>query len=391
MDQCESQAAARPIQNMRITFWGVQGSCAIFPSPNGMQEYTRRLLTYALERTFADIQAAGGVAELLGGAAAPPSIERYHRRIGLPDLPFYGGETTCVEVETSEGNIILFDAGSGIRRCSLSVVRRCEGRTDRKLHLFGTHEHLDHRSGWSFARFFYVEPAFTVHVYGPHQFLHALDDHYGLFSQRIGQSTYIDDPVDYTMMAAKFHATELRPEFYTPARPVGWEVRGLAEPIHIGGTTVQPFELYHATTVCLGYRVEHGGKSFVFCTDHELRHAETGGARQQRSIEAEHRLRERCRDADVAYFDAQYYLDEYLGKKGIGNLPAFPRVDWGHSCIEDGIERADRCRIGRTYLGHHDPERPWAERLEIDQALMARSKNSPHGIRLADGEMTVDV
>src|SRR3954467_13795407 len=166
-------------------------------------------------------------------------------------LPKHSGDTTCVEIETSEGNIILLDAGSGIRRCSLSIVDRWQDRPDRTLHIFGSHEHLDHRIGLTFSRFCYVQDnPFNVHLYGSFQFLHALDQHYGLFSRQISDLTYLDDPVDFAMMSAKFSATRIvPPRADIPApHPQGrasdqlkrfWPTRDLS-PIQIGRTTITP-------------------------------------------------------------------------------------------------------------------------------------------------------
>src|ERR1051325_5784446 len=230
-------AAARPVQNMRVTFWGVQGSCPIFPTPFGIQEYSRRLANYTLNKAFDELQKLAkqspdgrvNINELLGGPPTRSAIETYQRQIGLPDLPIYGGETTCVEVETSEGNILIFDAGSGIRRCSLEIIGRWAERKDRTLHIFGSHEHLDHRIGLTFARFCYVEPnPFKLCVYGSYQFLHALDQHYGLFSREVSETTYVDDPVDYTTMPASFTGIELRRADDTMVRPKRyWEVHSV--------------------------------------------------------------------------------------------------------------------------------------------------------------------
>ncbi|MGE5609901.1 MAG: MBL fold metallo-hydrolase [Bacillota bacterium] len=340
----------QPTQNLRMTLWGVQGSCPIFPTRDDIQEYSRRLATL---------------------------IASNPERIGLPELPLYGGETTCVEVETSDGDILLFDAGSGLRRCSADIAARWQNRADRVLHLFGSHEHLDHRSGLSFARFCYVGGnPYTIHVYGSQPFLRALDKHYGLFSKKASDVTYLDDPIDYTMMAARFQGVEI------PADP---------QPIRIGNTLVQPFDVYHSKTRCLAYRIEHKGKAFVFCTDHELRHGpDEQDPRQQRSRAAEERLRAMSRDADVAYFDGQYYREEYLGKKGIGSAPPMPRLDWGHGCIEDILERTIACNIRHTLIGHHDPERPWAERAEIDQQLRQSCEGKDYRIQLADEGLVVE-
>jgi phosphoribosyl 1,2-cyclic phosphodiesterase len=321
-------------------------------------------------------------------------------------LPNHSGDTTCVEVETSDGNVILLDAGSGIRRCSLSIVDRWQNRPqkDRNLHIFGSHEHLDHRIGLTFSRFCYVEQnPFNLHLYGSFQFLHALDQHYAVFSRQISELTYLDDPVDYTMMSANFTATEfstgradipVRHPFRRATDQLKrfWPTRDLS-PIHIGRTTITPFEVYHVIPCCLGYKIEHDGKTFVFATDHELRRgpADAKNDRQKRSDEAEATLRRLCQNADLAYMDGQYFLDEYLGKKGIGSFPPMSRLDWGHSCIEDVIDRAVATNTRRTLIGHHDPERDWAQRQRINEHLSKLSAGKPNQIQLADADLVVEL
>ena len=397
-----TDAAAAPAQNMRITFWGVQGSTPIFPTPYGVQEYSRRLAVYVLGRAVEQMQHLAksskdgrfSIRDLIGGEPTRANIEAYQERVGLPELPFYGGETTCVEIETDEGNVIILDAGTGIRRCSLEIVKRWETRKERVLHIFGSHEHLDHRSGLTFSRFCYTEPnPYTINVYGSYQFLHALDQHYGLFSRRISDTTYVDDPVDYTTMPATFKGLEFtRPGDTTPRKHRYWDSHDMTQPIRIGKTTITPFEVYHVIPVCLGYKIEHNGRTFVFATDHERRRGpDPNDPRQQRSEAAEARLDQYCKEADLAYLDGQYLLEEYLGNKGIGTLTAIPRLDWGHSCVEDVVERAKRCNIRRTLIGHHDPERAWPERAELDQKLAKQCEGQAYQIQMADNDQVIDL
>lgn len=389
-----------PIRRMRVTFWGVQGSCPIFPTPIGLEQYSRKVALYTLMRAMEKLQSLAVLspdgrvhpADLVGRNPAPIAIEKLQQQLGLPDLPIYGGETTCVEIETNEGNKLILDAGSGLRRCSIKIVNQWKDRADRTLHIFGSHEHLDHRMGLTFSQFCYVgDRPFTLHIHGPHQFLRALDQHYGLFSHETSDATYVDDPVDYTMMPAKFVGHELRPAEAHTASP-HWDVLPLGQPIRIGRTTVTPFEVYHVIPLCLGYLVEHDGARFVFATDHEQRRGDDPThPRQQRSNRIETRLREICRGADLAYFDGQYFLDEYLGKKAIGSSPPMPRLDWGHSCVEDVVERAFACGVKHTMIGHHDPERTWTERLEMDRQLIRLCQGKDCQIELADGDQVVEL
>jgi hypothetical protein len=150
--------------------------------------------------------------------------------------------------------------------------------------------------------------------------------------------------------------------------------------------------VYHGITECLAYKVCHGGSTFVFCTDHELRHGtDATDSRQIRSLDAERRLLQQCKDADAVYFDGQYLMNEYLGSVGIGSGPAISRMDWGHTCIEDVIDRVERCHIRRTYIGHHDPDRTWGQRVELDRHLEEICKGKPYSIELAKAGQTIEV
>ena len=62
---------------------------------------------------------------------------------------------------------------------------------------------VERRHGLPFSRFMFVRNnPFNVHVYGTYRFLTALDERFGLFSRTVRDSTHLDDPLDYSMMAA---------------------------------------------------------------------------------------------------------------------------------------------------------------------------------------------
>jgi hypothetical protein len=148
---------------------------------------------------------------------------------------------------------------------------------------------------------------------------------------------------------------------------------------------VTPFEVFHPAP-CLAYRVEHGGRVFVFCTDHELRHGDASHPDQVRSDEAEARVVRYATGADLLYRDGQYLRAEYDGTMGIGGSGAIPRIGWGHSCIEDVVEMATACRVRYTLIGHHDPNRDWSERNWIDESMARRTADGPSRIQLACAE-----
>src|SRR5581483_8530021 len=65
-----------------------------------------------------------------------------------PATAFYGGNTSCVEVQ-ADGEIIVLDAGSGIRPLGLELISEHKGQPI-NLTLLITHTHWDHIQGFPF-------------------------------------------------------------------------------------------------------------------------------------------------------------------------------------------------------------------------------------------------
>src|SRR5581483_959127 len=154
-------------QNLRLSFWGVQGSCPLFPETYEVEEYKRLVALDALTRAFADLAAKSNngsvdLRKVLGGPPTLDTLDAYLQTLGTSDLPVYGGDTTCISLETPEGDVIVFDGGSGIRNGSKYIIQNWPAGRPREVHIFGTHEHLDHRSGLPFAQFCYVKPEFKL-------------------------------------------------------------------------------------------------------------------------------------------------------------------------------------------------------------------------------------
>jgi phosphoribosyl 1,2-cyclic phosphodiesterase len=385
--------------SLRVHVYGTQGSGSIFPSKAERLAFQRRadveLLTLVLEDLSTRADDAGRITfrieDLLGGPIGPRTVARYAERFAAQEPRVYGGWTTCVRIETGDGHDIVLDCGSGFRNCARDLQEAWGARPERHLHLFGSHSHLDHTEGFDQASVCF-DPRNHLHIYGNHQFLRALDFNLGIFSRQVApQVQGVQTPIFFGVMPARFYATAiggLPPGSDAPAFEC--DTHGVETPIAIGGTTITPFEVFHPAP-CLAYRVEHGGRVFVFCTDHELRHGDPSHPDQARSDEAEARVVRYSADADLLYRDGQYLRAEYDGTMGIGGSGAIPRVGWGHSCIEDVVEMATTCRVRNTLIGHHDPNRDWSERNWMDESMARRTADGPYRIELARAETVYDL
>src|SRR3989338_842685 len=73
----------------------------------------------------------------------------------------YGGDTTCVEIQSQKGEKIILDAGTGIRRLGNAI----SVRKPTTLHVLFTHAHWDHILGFPFFKPLH-DPRVTLNLYG---------------------------------------------------------------------------------------------------------------------------------------------------------------------------------------------------------------------------------
>jgi phosphoribosyl 1,2-cyclic phosphodiesterase len=229
----------------------------------------------------------------------------------------YGGNTSCVEVRSKDGDAVILDAGTGMR--PLGVLMLDEGIE--RVHILLTHLHLDHLQGLGFFRPLF-RPEVEVHIWGPPSPVQPLSD-------RI--ATYLSPPLFPVRLAdipcnLTFHDA---PE----------------APITIGSLTVSASLVTHQGPT-VGYRVEEDGQSVVYLPDHEPGLGLDIADRPADWISG-HALAHR---ADVLLHDAQYGDEEY------------PRhIGWGHSAIAQVVAFARKAEVDHLVLFHHDPYHKDAE------------------------------
>ena len=231
-----------------------------------------------------------------------------------PDTKYYGGNTACLSVATDSGELLILDAGSGIRALGKSLVTGREAQTVQAAVLL-SHYHWDHILGIP-----YFQP------------LYGADNRLAFFSYRHPNSSF-QEVIESTMGAPYFPISmrqlASRREFY--------EVSDQC--FQIGGVHVVSRRLNHPQG-CLGYRLECGGRVITYATDHEP----DGGV-------CDNNLLALAAGADLLIIDAQYTQEEYEGC----------RRGWGHGTWESGVEIARRCAVSQLLLFHHDPDRSDAE------------------------------
>jgi ribonuclease BN (tRNA processing enzyme) len=129
---------------------------------------------------------------------------------------------------------------------------------------------------------------------------------------------------------------------------------------------------------CLGYRLDYKGRSFCYVTDNELY------PRSSRLYDESYvrKLEKFVADTDVLITDSSYMAEEYERKVG-----------WGHSSVNRAVEMADRARVKKLYLFHHDLDQTDDDidnKLAIAQTILEKRGSSTICIAPKEGE-TFDV
>jgi phosphoribosyl 1,2-cyclic phosphodiesterase len=194
----------------------------------------------------------------------------------------YGGNTSCIEVRTDDGRVVVLDAGTGIRGLgeTLGGVRQID--------LLLTHLHLDHVEGLGFFAPLH-DVACELTIWGPP-------------GTQTGIETWLAPPFFPAPVAAKVEFREVEDESWS-----------------IGGLQVTCARVPHPGPT-LGYRLD----GLAYIPDNEA--AEDAGP----AIAL-------ARGADVLLHDAQYTDDEYRTRAGWGHSSV---SDFAHVVAEAAPGRA---------------------------------------------------
>jgi phosphoribosyl 1,2-cyclic phosphodiesterase len=221
----------------------------------------------------------------------------------------YGGNTTCLEIRNSSDDVLLVDAGSGIREAGNALL--AEGHRDFALIL--THAHWDHIMGFPFFKPLYNHKT-NIAVWGCDFAQHSIRD----MLARVMSAPYF--PINYDDVHADVIYADSCGGIYT-----------------LGDIIITQIALSHPNQG-MGYKFSENGKVFVFLTDNELAFRHEGGMARQDYVEF-------CRGADVLFHDAEYDNEEYSKRQG-----------WGHSTIEQAVDLALDAGVGRLGLFHHNQD-----------------------------------
>jgi phosphoribosyl 1,2-cyclic phosphodiesterase len=222
----------------------------------------------------------------------------------------YGGSTTCIEVRTKDDEVIIIDAGSGIRKLGNKLLD--ENRYEYSI-IF-THSHWDHLLGFPFFKPLYIN--------GTHM------DLYGC---------------PRTQDSVKEMVTRVmtRPNFPVDFQNIESEVsfHGACDgSFRIKSVMITPIFLSHPGQG-IGLKFVEDDKQFVFLTDNELTFKHPGGLDYYDYLDF-------AGNADLLFHDAEYTDEEYKMTK-----------TWGHTIYTDALKLALEAGVKRFGLFHHNQDR----------------------------------
>lgn len=220
----------------------------------------------------------------------------------------YGGNTSCVALSIPGEPPIVFDLGTGLQAWGHS--QPLDGTFQATALV--THFHFDHVQGLPFLAAA-DRPGSRLDIYGPGETGTTTKD---LFTGFVRPPYF---PVGIEQLRGSYGLHDVLRDDFT----IG-TVAVMVRPVPHVGLTV-------------GYRVEHGGRSVTYISDHQA-------PESLDSIDDD--VLELAAGTDLLIHDAQYTDEDWKTKS-----------HWGHCTVEYAVDVAMKAGVRALALFHHDPSR----------------------------------
>ena len=241
----------------------------------------------------------------------------------------FGGNTSCVYIEQSNGESLVMDSGTGIVKLGERLIKNTKPIT-----ILLTHNHWDHIQGFPFFKPIYqADRDITVAVgdvddtASKNAILKQMEGSYFPVSHH-------DLPANITLNTQlSTEESFIINDFFVTTAPLN----------HPGGGTA--------------YCVNANGIKIAYVTDNEL-------APPGRTKTSVNEWAQFIKGADLLIHDAQFTQDDMPIKHG-----------WGHSTINQVAELAVKAEVKNIVIISHDPSRTDTELLAIEQHLQTNYKD----------------
>lgn len=237
----------------------------------------------------------------------------------------YGGNTTCLYVESRTGDAIVIDAGTGIRKLGALLVKNKK----KYIHLIFTHYHWDHIQGIPFfTPLFFKNKVITV--YG----------HDKEVTAKKALSYQMNKPYFPTVKWAEI--------------PAKIKYKNLQKGFKIGSIKIETIVNNHPNYT-VGLKFTEGRNRVAFLTDNEL-FAKNGHTPYKKFVNF-------VKGIKLLIHDAQYTDAVYKS-----------RIGWGHSTYTQVMRLAKDAKIKNVIFTHHEP---FSSDKVIDNTIKKLKKKFP--------------
>lgn len=236
----------------------------------------------------------------------------------------YGGNTTCLYIKSKSGDIVIVDAGTGIREVGEFLAKNKLN----KINLILTHYHWDHIQGIPMFIPIFLKK-FIINVYGHQKEASAKK----ALSYQMTKPYW---PVTLKDLPAKIMYKKLKKKF------------------KIGGIKIETIVNNHPNYT-VGLKFTEGKNAVAFLTDNEL-FAANGPTSYKRFVNF-------VKKTKLLIHDAQYTDHMYKLRKG-----------YGHSTFSQVMMLAKDAGIKNIIFTHHDP---FSSDKFIDDVIRKLKKKYP--------------